>query len=38
MKKMKTKILLDLILDGANKKGAKLGISSEQQVYDIISL
>jgi len=33
---MKTEEALETILDDTNKKGSDLGITSEQQVYDII--
>lgn len=34
---MNTEELLGEILDRANKRGSDLGITSEQQVYDIIA-
>lgn len=34
---IRTEEALDNLLDRTNKKGAKLGIKSEQQVYDIIA-
>ena len=34
---MRTEEALENLFDGSNKKGAKLGITSEQQVYDIIA-
>ncbi len=34
---MRTEEALENLLDRSNKKGAKLGITSEQQVYDIIA-
>ena len=34
---MRTEETLENLLNRTNKKGAKLGIKSEQQIYDIIS-
>jgi metal-responsive CopG/Arc/MetJ family transcriptional regulator len=34
---MRSEETLENLLDRTNKKGAKLGIKSEQQVYDIIA-
>lgn len=34
---MRTEETLENLLDRTNKKGSKLGIKSEQQIYDIIS-
>lgn len=34
---LRTEEALEQLLDRTNAKGAQLGISSEQQVYDIIS-
>lgn len=34
---MRTEENLEKLLDRTNKKGAKLGITSEQQIYDIIA-
>ena len=34
---MRTEEALENLIDRYNKKGAKLGITSEQQVYDIIA-
>lgn len=34
---IRTEEALDNLLNRTNKKGAKLGIKSEQQVYDIIA-
>ena len=34
---MRTEEALENLFDRSNKKGAKLGITSEQQVYDIIA-
>lgn len=33
---LKAELALESVLNRANKKGKKLGITSEQQVYDII--
>jgi len=34
---MRTEETLENLLDRTNKKGAKIGIKSEQQIYDIIA-
>jgi metal-responsive CopG/Arc/MetJ family transcriptional regulator len=34
---LRTEQALEAVLDLANKKGKRLGITSEQQVYDIIN-